>query len=36
MNQHPDKDRPRITGAWKALLWLGVLALALYPFPFWL
>jgi hypothetical protein len=28
-------DRPRINAAWKALLWLVVVALAVAPYPWW-
>ena len=28
-------DQPRFNGVRKALLWLGVIALALFPYPLW-
>jgi hypothetical protein len=28
-------DHPRFAGARKALLWLGVIFLAVFPFPWW-
>jgi hypothetical protein len=31
----PHNDRPRFGRAQNALLWLGVIVLALYPFPGW-
>jgi hypothetical protein len=28
-------DHPRANGAWKGLLWLAVVAVAVAPFPWW-
>ena len=31
----PHNDSPRFGGARNALLWIGIIALALFPFPWW-
>jgi hypothetical protein len=30
-----DGDRPRLGAAWMALLWVVVVALAFFPYPWW-
>ena len=35
MSESKDEDRRRLNKVWTVVLWLGVLVLALFPYPWW-